>query len=128
MRHPPRVTALLLVALASPVLPGEGSVTGEVIETSCYVRTGARGESHAKCAELCAKRGIPLAILEEGADRVVWIAGEDHMTSANETLLPWIARKVTVTGRWIERSGVRMLILDAIAPADGRPPPKAGKR
>lgn len=128
MKHSPRITPLLLVALASPVFPGEGSVTGEVIETSCYVRTGARGESHAKCAELCARRGIPLAILEEDADRVVWIAGEDHMTSANEALLPWIARKVTVTGRWIERSGVRMLVLDSIAPADGRPAPKTGKR
>lgn len=105
----------------------EGRVTGEVVESSCYVRSGARGESHRKCAELCARGGIPLAILDEREDRIVWIAAEDHTRSANETLMPWIARKVTVSGRWIERSGVRMLVLESIAAADGRPPPREAK-
>lgn len=129
MRTPPAASMLLLAGAIPWTAPlASDSVTGEVIETSCYVRSGAKGESHRKCAEMCARGGIPLAILDEKADRIVWIAAEDHTESANASLMPWIARKVTVSGRWIERSGVRMLVLAEIVPADGSPAPQKEKK
>lgn len=129
MRTPPAALIFLLASAIPTTAPhASDSVTGEVVETSCYVRSGAKGESHRKCAEMCARGGIPLAVLDENSDRLVWIAAEDHSESANAALMPWIARKVTVSGRWIERSGVRMLVLAEIVPADGRPAPQKEKK
>ncbi|HKQ62880.1 MAG TPA: hypothetical protein VJS92_16425 [Candidatus Polarisedimenticolaceae bacterium] len=93
------------------------TVTGEVVETSCYVRMGARGEAHKKCAELCANNGIPLAVLDEDHDAVVWIGADDHQKNPNDLLRKFIARRVTVKGHYVERSGVRLLIAESVEPA-----------
>src|SRR5262245_32376582 len=62
---------------ADPSAPAaDVTVTGEVVETSCYIRMGAKGESHRKCAELCVTAGIPLAVLDEASDVLVWIGAD----------------------------------------------------
>src|SRR5438093_9881084 len=64
-------------------------VTGEVIDSACYIKSGAKGPNHAECAESCAKAGIPLAILEKGTDKVVWVSADKDMVGANEMLIPF---------------------------------------
>ena len=112
----------LLLAFAflfSPIVADEKvTVTGEVIETSCYIRMGAKGESHKKCAQMCAKSGIPLALLEDGTEKVIWLAAEDHQTSVNKQLTPHIAKTVTITGQYVERGGARLLIVESLVPAE----------
>src|SRR5712692_8182489 len=41
------------------------SMTGQVIDLSCFTTTGASGPSHKACAAACAKSGMPLAILSD---------------------------------------------------------------
>jgi hypothetical protein len=93
------------------------SVTGEVIDSACYIKSGAKGEGHAKCAQGCADSGIPLAILENGTNKVVWVASKQDMETPNDKLKPYAGKKVTVKGTWAERGGAKLLVMDSVTPA-----------
>jgi hypothetical protein len=94
-----------------------GSVTGEVIDSACYIKSGAKGEGHAKCAQSCADSGIPLAILEDGTNKVVWVASKADMETPNDKLKPYAGKKVTVKGTWAERGGAKLLVVESVTPA-----------
>ena len=94
-----------------------GSVTGEVIDSACYIKSGAKGEGHAKCAQSCADSGIPLAILEDGTNKVVWVASKADMETPNDKLKPYAGKRVTVKGTWAERGGAKLLVVDSVTPA-----------
>jgi len=110
----------LVVLVALPALGGgekEVSVTGEVIDSACYIRMGAKGASHRECAQQCADAGIPLALLEDGTGKVVWLAAEKDMETPNAALRPYAGQKVTITGSYAERGGAKILVISSIAPA-----------
>ncbi len=106
---------VLLGALAA--LAGddpEVTVTGEVVDSACYIKSGARGESHRTCAQKCGDAGIPLAVVEDGTGTVVWIASVDDMETPNAKLRPFAGRRVTITGMWAERGGAKILLLRSV--------------
>jgi hypothetical protein len=113
------LAAVTLVALVLPAAAADQkiSVTGEVIDSACYIKMGARGESHRECAQKCGDAGIPLAILEDGSNKVVWLASENDAETPNKTLRPFAGRKVTITGSWAERGGAKLLIVQSVKPA-----------
>jgi len=92
-------------------------VTGEVIDSACYIKSGAKGADHVKCAQACAEAGIPLAILEDGTQKVVWVASKKDMETPNAELKPFAGKRVKATGTWAERGGARLLVLESVAPA-----------
>ncbi len=106
-----------LLALALPAFAGEKvTKTGEVIDSACYISKGAKGEGHRGCAQKCADKGIPLALLEDGTDQVIWLLSADH-SSANAQLKPYADQKVKITGEMSERAGEKLLVIDKIEPA-----------
>lgn len=100
-------------------MAAEASVTGEVIGSRCYLEHGsaATGPGHKACAEKCAKAGIPLAILQEGTHRVIWVESSQPGHSANAMLMPYVAKKVTVMGHWVKRGGTEALFINSVKPA-----------
>jgi len=117
-------SSLALTALPAPTYaaatkptPKPAVVTGEVIDSVCYIKDGAKGAEHIKCAQSCAEAGIPLAILEDGTNKVVWVASKKDMETPNEQLKPFAGKKVKVTGTWAERGGARLLVIESVAPA-----------
>jgi len=110
---------LSLVLLCAPALLAAetASVTGEVVDSACWIKSGAKGESHRTCAQKCADAGIPLALVEDGTNRLVWLFSENDMETPNQQLRPFAGRKVTVTGTWAERGGAKILLVDKIVPA-----------
>ena len=103
------------VALSADAPPV--TVTGEVIDSACYIKSGARGESHRVCAQKCGDAGIPLALVEDGTGNVIWIFSVDDMETPNAKLRPFAGRKVTITGAWAERGGVKILLLHSVKSA-----------
>lgn len=95
----------------------EVTVTGEVIDSACYIKSGARGESHRVCAQKCGDAGIPLAVVEDGTGNVVWIASVDDMETPNAKLRPFAGRRVTIVGAWAERGGAKILLLHSVKAA-----------
>lgn len=92
------------------------TIYGEVIGTACYLGHDTRGDDHAKCAEMCAKSGIPLAILDAAADILYLPIATDHK-NPNDKLMPYIEKKVKVTGTVIEKSGMKGIVIEKIEPA-----------
>lgn len=110
--------ACLLLTLASWAAdPPSVTLTGEIIDSACYIKSGARGESHRACAQKCGDAGIPLALLEDGTGAVIWIASVDDMETPNAKLRPFAGRRVTIEGSWAERGGAKILLLKSVKAA-----------
>jgi hypothetical protein len=109
-------TALLAAPAAWAAEP-KAAVTGEIIDSACYIKMGARGEAHRECAQKCADAGIPLALLEDGTGKVVWLFSVDDAETPNKLLRPHAGRRVTATGAWAERGGARIFLVESVVPA-----------
>ena len=106
--------ALLVAAFVAPTLATEiQTVTGEVVELSCYHRNGAIGEGHAACALKCAQGGSDLGILTD--EGVVSVSGDRADT---EALFGFIAQQVEATGDVMEKDGKKWINVQSIALVD----------
>ncbi len=113
------VFCLFAVSLAQQ--KREVTVTGEVVDMQCYISGSmgkATGPDHKECAANCAKGGIPLGILEEKTGNLVLVGQtKNAMKGANEMLMDFIAERVTVTGRMVEKGGVKLLLISKVVKA-----------
>jgi hypothetical protein len=115
------MTALLAVAailVASAITNAREmkTITGEVVDVTCYTKQGekATGDSHKDCATSCAKRGSPMGILT--SDGVYTIQGS-YTDNKNEKLIDWIAKKVQATGEVGEKDGKKTISVTSLKPA-----------
>ncbi len=81
-------------------------LTGEVVDLMCYLDHGAKGEKHAGCAEKCIKSGGPVGLLTKD-DQLYIVIGEHQ--PMNDTLASHAGKTVTLTGKVVERNGVKMI-------------------
>jgi hypothetical protein len=105
----------LLVIVGVSAWAGDDSVTGEVVDLSCYLSHPATstGSSHRKCAEMCAKHGLPMGILTEGG--AVLLLVEDHGNpKAYADAIAKAAEKVTIDGRKVTEGGLSGLVVEAV--------------
>ncbi len=71
-----------LIGVAPAVVPQRAAaqdqvtVSGEVVDLACYLSKGSKGKRHKACAEMCAKKGLPIGVLTEAGD--VYLLIEDH--------------------------------------------------
>ena len=125
-----RVALLVLVAVAmlsGASLAGdkgkEVTMTGEVLDMFCFMKhpENATGAEHAKCANSCIKRGLPIGFLSDGV--VYLIIGNDHKSSA-EMVAGMAGRPVQITGVLLEHHGVKSIELTSIKEAGESPEKK----
>ena len=88
-------------------------VKGEIVDMSCYVSHGARGEKHAKCAMGCAKKGLPIGVLTESGDLYLIIENHDN-ADAYAAAKEKAASTVTVQGTVFEKNGMKAIQVAAI--------------
>jgi hypothetical protein len=91
------------------------TITGTVVDTGCYIVHDGSGSDHEQCATECAKKGIPLAILD-GSGKLYLPLGVDH-ANPNTQLMPFIEKKVKVTGTAVERGGLSGIAIKTIEAA-----------
>ena len=99
---------------AAPKKP-EVKLTGEVICLSCYMDHNSKGSQHASCAQMCAKNGVPLAILEDKTENVYPVV-KGH-EGGNQDLAPYAGKLVTLTGHWLEKGGAKIFTFAEVTPA-----------
>jgi hypothetical protein len=75
------------------------TVTGEIVDTFCYSAMGAKGASHKQCAIDCAKKGIPLALLENGTNKIYVLLPNKDKTALPGEVMKKIAEQVSITGK-----------------------------
>jgi len=90
------------------------TVTGTVIDVSCKFGQGLSGADHKMCAQVCADKGIPLAIL--GSDGKLYIPTSAAMPGdgQNERLKPFAEEAVTVTGKAFQAGGATAIQIATI--------------
>jgi hypothetical protein len=90
-------------------------VTGEVVDLSCYLHhpQTSTGNSHRKCAETCAKKGLPMGLLTE--DKQVFLLLEDHDNpKAYSAAIGKAAQQATVDGDKVNLGGVQGIVVQAV--------------
>ncbi len=93
------------------------AITGTVVDTYCLVTMDMGGTSHAKCATSCAENGAPLGVKEDGTGTVYLLAGHNkNMSFAPSGLQKYLEQHVTVNGTLFERDGLKMIVVDSVAP------------
>jgi len=129
MKH--RILALAAIATAAFALPAraqehaaapagrQATITGTVVDVSCLVGSGATGEGHRQCGQVCADAGLPLAIL--GSDGTVYMPlASAPGQGTNAQLRAHAEHRVQVTGRVIERNGVHGIKIESVTMPSGR--------
>lgn len=120
------VTAgLMLAGLGLPAaaaMPERVRITGEVIDTWCYISEimYAEGTAHHQCAIWCAAGGIPVGVLgDDGQVYMVLKVGDDTTNVANPAILEIQTHRVAVDGNLYRRDGINYLLIDQVVSDEG---------
>jgi len=90
------------------------SVTGEVIDTFCYAGMGAKGPGHKQCGIDCAKKGIPVGLLEKGSEKIHILLPTKDKTALPDDVVSKMGETVTVTGHAYTKGGVAFLTVESV--------------
>lgn len=92
----------------------KATITGTVIDVSCKFRHNLTGEGHRMCAQVCADKGIPLAIL--GSDGKLYMPVSDGMPGdgSNAQLKPFAEQQVRVSGTVYAAGGANAIVISEI--------------
>jgi len=96
-----------------------GAVTGEVVDVSCYLQLGKRGEAHIPCGTKCIANGQPIGLVD-AEDRLYLLIAEEHhprrdgQVELKTVFAPLLAKTVTVNGMVVEMKGYRALFVQAV--------------
>ena len=94
------------------------TVTGEVVDVSCYLQLGKRGEAHVACGSKCIANGQPIGLLDAEGQLYIVMPEEHHprrdgQVELKTVLGPLLARQVTLSGMMTETRGYRALFVAA---------------
>lgn len=105
---------VLAIGLTGFAAAAEKSVTGTLEDSFCYVTTGAHGASHKGCATACAKKGIPVALVEQGTDKMYILLPPKNGESLPGSVISKMEDQVTVTGDEYSKSGIEYLTVKSV--------------
>jgi len=95
---------------------GVKTIAGDIIDPSCWVMNGAKGEAHKECMVACAKAGQTLAILEKKTNKVYILAAERPGEDPNKSVLDYAGMPVLVKGKVYTRGGIMAIQVASIEP------------
>ena len=100
-----------------PGVAKETTITGEVVDVACFLKSGARGPDHQVCAEACAKNGGTLGILTEDGTLYISLLPDNHKTSPNSMLMDHISHSVEATSVVRSKGGLNGIMITRVAMA-----------
>ena len=124
-RTTPGAGLLALALLAAPAAAqaqGMGArpqgadvtVSGVVVDVSCKFGQGLTGDQHRMCAQVCADRGIPLAILSDDGTLYIPTSAAMPGDGQNGRLKEFAEQRVTVKGKAFAAGGARAIEIASI--------------
>ena len=99
-------TVALAVAADAPAKKAPTTLTGELVDTGCYLGHGARGEKHIECATKCINNGMPMGLLTSAGKLYLITLDHDNPDPYNK-LKEMAGKTVSVTGVVNARSGMQ---------------------
>ena len=118
-QKPPASSPWTVTTLASSImgkpLPGKPiTVTGEIIDYSCYLQVGKHGDKHRDCGQKCARGGQPVGLLAKDGTIYLLIDEEhdprrDGLTTFRQSAIDHMAHVVKVEGTYSEVEGQKAI-------------------
>jgi hypothetical protein len=109
------------ISTAAPVdHTSDGEIVGQVVDVSCYLAQGLKGDSHRQCAEICANNlNIPLNIMDDEGH--LWQLVDDDMPGKdqNPTVVQYAEQRVRASGTLIEKGPNRAIIVRNVELVEG---------
>ena len=112
------VAALAIPAAAYAKGPAKAAktpvtLTGEIVDTGCFLDHGARGEKHKACATKCLTGGMPASLLTDKGELYLLLLDQTkpEALSAAKDLA---AEKVEATGTVIKSHGMLALNITSV--------------
>jgi ABC-type antimicrobial peptide transport system permease subunit len=102
---------------AAAIAAGESatkSVTGTLEDSYCYSLMGAHGASHRKCALECAKKGIPVALVEKDSGKIYIVLPPKNASPYPDDVLNKMEDEVTITGKVASKGGVDFITAESV--------------
>lgn len=115
--------ALGLTGVAQAAAPAAKrvTVTGEIVDTWCYISEimYGQGTAHHQCAVWCAIGGIPVSVKDAAGDVYIILRIEDEDPVDSPRIVKIQTHEVTVHGDLYERDGVKYLLVTEVADDNG---------
>lgn len=92
------------------------TVTGEIVDVSCYLQLNKRGPGHIACGAGCLRNNQPIGLLTDDG-HVVLVMPEEHdprrggLVSIREFFADHVGQRARVTGLVLERDGYRAIFV-----------------
>ena len=105
------VLAVFTIAIAAEEKKAEAkpvTMTGEIMDTDCYLGHGAMGEKHKACGVTCVASGTPMGLLTAKGDLYLLMPPHDNKDAYNKAK-EWVGDKAEVTGMVFERGGMKAI-------------------
>lgn len=102
---------LVILLLVATVTAGKITTEGELIDTACYLGMKASGKDHKMCASMCAKKGLPIAILTKKGEviNIISIPAEYGKIMGSTVKIEGEfyeeAQSLKPTKMWVEKNG-----------------------
>jgi len=98
------------------------TVTGEIVDVSCYTQLGKRGEAHKACGTMCVASGSPAGIVTSEGTLYILMAEPHHprrdgKASLAKYLSERMAQILTVSGMASSHGGIHTLFISVPAEA-----------
>ena len=96
----------------------KATISGEVVDVSCYLQLGKRGQAHAACGRSCVQNGQPYGLLDDAGNLTLIIEEQHHprrdgQVSLRESFARLMGQRIKATGMLTERKGIRVLFVQA---------------
>ncbi len=85
------------------------TITGTVIDVSCKFGAGLSGKDHRMCTQVCADKGIPLAILTSDGELYIPVSADMPGSSQNALLKEHAEQVVEVRGKVFKAGGANAI-------------------
>ena len=109
------VTAVAGVLPWSPRARAQDDVTvqGEIVDMACYMAKGSHGAAHKACAQMCAKRGVPIGVLTDAGE--VYLLLDDHNNpDPYDSAKKLAGERAEVSGKKYSKQGVASIVVGGV--------------
>lgn len=96
------------------------TLTGEVVDLSCYLQLGKKGEAHKACGAKCVANGEPAGLLTKEGKVYMLMAEQHHprrdgQVSLAKEMADQMGQTITVSGMLMKNGGIPTLYIQAPA-------------
>ena len=107
------VTVLLAMAVARAAEAQEAvTVQGEIVDLACYMSKGSKGTQHRACAQMCAKKGVPIGVLDDAGE--VSLLVDDHEDpEPYEAAKKLAGERAEISGKKFAKGGMTTIVVSA---------------